>query len=102
MGRQPRYSNEDIARRRPAIYEQRVTPQMKEGNSGKIVSIDVETGELEIGDDTLTDSKRLLAHYPDAQTWLVRIEHRAAHRIGALISSALIQEGAPSWQRTRQ
>ena len=94
--RQPRYSKEEFARRGQSIYEQRVTPRMKEGDSGKIVAIDVETGKFEVDDDTLTASKRLLARCPDAQTWLVRIGHRAVHRISALMSSVLIQEGASS------
>ena len=42
--RQPRYSKEEFARRGQAIYEQRVKPQVEEGNSGRIVAIDIETG----------------------------------------------------------
>ena len=67
--RQPRYSKEVFAQRGEAIYEQYVRPQLKESNSGRIVAFDVETGEFEVGDDTLTASKQLLARCPDAQTW---------------------------------
>ena len=54
--RQPRYSKEEFARRGQAIYEQRVRSQVEKGNSGRIVAIDIETGEFEVGDDTLTAS----------------------------------------------
>ena len=47
--RQPRYSKEEFARRGQALYEQRVRPQVEEGNSGRIVAIDIETGEFEVG-----------------------------------------------------
>ena len=49
--RQPRYSKEEFARQ--AIYEQQVRAQVEEGNSGKIVAIDIETGEFEVADDPL-------------------------------------------------
>ena len=80
--RQPRYSKEEFARRGQAIYEQRVRPQVEEGNRGRIVAIDIETGEFEVGDDTLAASGQLLGRCPEAQPWLVRIGHRAVHRLG--------------------
>ena len=57
--RQPRYSKEEFARRGQAIYEQGVRPQVEEGNSGRIVAIDIETGEFEVGNDALTVSDQL-------------------------------------------
>lgn len=83
MGRrQPRYSKEEFARRGQAIYEQRVRPQVEEGNRGRIVAIDIETGEFEVGDDTLAASGQLLVRRPEAQPWLVRIGHQVVHRFG--------------------
>ena len=80
--RQPRHSKEEFARRGQAIYEQRVRPQVEEGNRGRIVAIDIETGEFEVGDDPLAASDQLFARCPDAQPWLVRIGERALHRFG--------------------
>ena len=82
--RRPRYSKNDAARRGEAIYEERVKSQVEKGNLGRIVAIDVHTGEFELGDDTLAASDRLLARCPDAQAWFVRIGHRAVHRFGPL------------------
>ena len=80
--RQPRYSKEEFARRGQAIYEQRVRPRVEEGNSGRIVEIDIETGEFEVADDPLAASDQLFVRCPDAQPWLVRIGHQAVHRFG--------------------
>jgi hypothetical protein len=81
--RQPRYSKEEFARRGDEIYETQVRPQVEEGNKGKIVAIDIETGEFELADDTMIATRRLYERLPDAQPWVVRIGYRAVHRYGA-------------------
>jgi hypothetical protein len=80
--RQPRYSKEEFAQRGKAIYEDQVRSQVEQGNDGKIVAIDIETGAFEVGDDSLTAAKQLLIRYPDAQIFGIRIGHRAVHRFG--------------------
>ena len=81
--RQPRYSKEEYARRGTEIYETQVRSQVEEGNHGRIVAIDIETGAFEIADDLLTASKRLSARVSDTQTWFVRIGHPAVDHFGA-------------------
>jgi hypothetical protein len=81
--RQPRYSKEEFARRGDEIYESQVRSQVEEGNHGKIVAIDIETGAFELADEILTATDRLYDRLPDAQPWIVRIGHRAVHRFGA-------------------
>lgn len=85
--RQPRYSKEEFAHRGQALYAECVRPQVERGNRGRIVAIDIETGEFEVGDDAVTACGRLLARCPDAQPWCVRIGHRAMHRFGQLHGS---------------
>jgi len=80
--RQARYSKEEHARRGSVIYEDRVRPLVEAGNHGKIVAIDIDGGAFEVADDTLTAADRLLARYPDAQIWFVRIGYDAVHRFG--------------------
>lgn len=75
-----KYSKEEFARRGNEIYETQVRPQVEEGNHGKIVAIDIETGAFELANDTMTASDRLLERYPDAQIWLIRIGHKGVHR----------------------
>jgi hypothetical protein len=86
---QLRYSKEEFAKRGNEIYESQVRPQVEQGNHGKIVAIDIETGAFELAKDSLTASDYLLAQYPDAQIWFVRIGHRAVHRVGFTVSNVL-------------
>ncbi len=80
--RQPRYSKEEYARLGHEIYESQVRSQVEEGNYGRIVAIDIETGAFEVGEDSLIAAKQLLIHCPDAQIFGIRIGHRAVHRFG--------------------
>ncbi|NJL82517.1 MAG: hypothetical protein HC890_05360 [Chloroflexaceae bacterium] len=81
--RQPRYSKEEFARRGDEIYETQVRPQIEEGNHGKIVAIDIETGAFEVADTAISATDRLYERYPDAQPWVIRIGHRAVYRFGS-------------------
>jgi len=87
--RQPRYSKQEFARRGHEIYDSQVRPQVEEGNHGKIVAIDIETGAFEVADDSLTAAKQLLIRFPDAQILGIRIGHRAVHRFGFRSPSVL-------------
>ena len=80
---QPRYSKEEFARRGDAIYEHDLRSHVETGNAGKFLVIDIDTGAYEIDADELLASDRLLARYPDAQIWLVRIGSRYARRFGS-------------------
>jgi hypothetical protein len=79
---QLRHSKEEFARRGNEIYESQVRLQVKQGNHGKIVVIDIETGAFELADNTIAASDQLLERYPDAQIWRVRIGHKGVHRFG--------------------
>ncbi|MEL6261445.1 MAG: hypothetical protein AAFR12_10295 [Cyanobacteria bacterium J06626_6] len=81
--RQPRYNKEEFARRGGELYESQIRTKVEAGNYGKIVAIDIETGAFEVADDVVTASELLLARYPDAQTWFVRIGHQAVYHFGA-------------------
>jgi hypothetical protein len=87
--RQPRYSKEEFARRGHEVYESQVRSQIEEGNHGKIVAIDIETGAFEVADDSLTAAKQLLIRFPDAQIFGIWIGHLAVHRFGFRSPSVL-------------
>lgn len=80
--RQRRYSKEELAQRGQELYESSIRHQVEANNDGKIVAIDIETGDFEVSEDTLIASDRLLERNPDAQTWFIRIGHRGVHRFG--------------------
>jgi hypothetical protein len=44
--RQPRTGKEEFAQRGDEIYASQVRPQVEQGNHGKIVAIDIETGAI--------------------------------------------------------
>jgi hypothetical protein len=77
-----RYSPEETAQRGDEIYDRDVRPHMQPEDFGKVVAIDIETGAHAIGENAVAASKQVLAQRPEAQIWLVRVGHRALHRIG--------------------
>ncbi len=81
--RQPRYSKEEFAQRGNELYENKIRSQVEEGNHGKIVAIDIETGAFEVADNIVNATERLFERYPDAQPWVIRIGHRAVFRFGS-------------------
>ena len=80
--RQPRYGKEEFAQRGHALYELEIRSIVEEGNLGKIVAIDIETGAFEVADESLIAAKKLLGRVPDAQIFGIRIGHLAVHRFG--------------------
>jgi hypothetical protein len=80
--RQPRYSKEEFAQRGHALYDSTIRSIVEEGNLGKIVAIDIETGAFEVTAESLVAAKKLLARVPDAQIFGIRIGHLAVHRFG--------------------
>jgi len=80
--RKPRYSREELARRGTEIYEGHVRSQTETENKGKIVAIDIETGEFSVGENILSASQPLLDRNTDAQLWAVRVGYTALHHIG--------------------
>ena len=79
----PRFSKEEFARRGDSLYEQKVKSRVEQGNEGKFVAIDIETGEYELDKDELAAVDRLLARKHDAQIWVRRIGSRYLHHFGA-------------------
>ncbi|BAZ30776.1 hypothetical protein NIES4074_32380 [Cylindrospermum sp. NIES-4074] len=80
--RQPRYSKEEFAQLGDQIYETQVRPKVEAGNHGKIVAIDLETGDFEVDASEIAACDRLEARHPDAQIWIVRIGSRYVRRFG--------------------
>ena len=80
--RQPRYSKEEFARRGTELYERTIRACVEADNKGKIVAIDIETGDYALGEDILSASQQLFDRNDDAQVWSVRIGYRTVSRIG--------------------
>ena len=77
---QKRLSSEELWRRGDDWYDNYIRPIIEtEDNIGKLIDIDVETGDYEIGTDheSLELSDRLIAKNPDAQIIERRIGYPA-------------------------
>jgi hypothetical protein len=71
---------QEHARRGNELYEQSVLPELDQvADLGKIVAIDIESGEFAVAEDVLEASEALLERRPDAQTWFVRVGHQGVH-----------------------
>ena len=81
--RQPRYSKQEFAERGTELYENQIRSQIEDGNDGKIVAIDIETGAFELADTIVNATDRLFDRIPDAQPWVIRVGHRTVFRFGS-------------------
>jgi hypothetical protein len=81
--RQRRYSKEAIARRGQELYESGIRQQVETGNEGRIVAINIETGDFEVDENVVPATNRLFERQPNAQPWVIRIGHRAVDHFGA-------------------
>ncbi len=87
--RKPKYSMEDHHRMATELYEQKIRSQVEAGNHGMIVAIDVDSGDYQVGDNTMTAGDPLLERQPDAQIWCFRIGFPYVDRIGGFTLGGL-------------
>ncbi|GET41329.1 hypothetical protein [Microseira wollei] len=79
-------NREEIARRGKELYENSIRANVETAeNIGKIISINVETGDYEIGDDLVVTSRRLQAKQADATIWAERIGFNAVYAVGGTL-----------------
>jgi hypothetical protein len=79
-------NRDEIARLGQEIYDRHIRSQLETAdNIGKIVAIDVETGEYEIGDDLVETSLRSQSKHPNALLWAERIGFDAVYAVGGTI-----------------
>jgi hypothetical protein len=81
--RKPRYNREEFARRGNELYESQIRHQVEAENHGKIVAIDIETGNFEVADYAAPATDRLFNRHPDAQPWVIRIGYPTVFRMGS-------------------
>jgi hypothetical protein len=75
-------NGEETGRLGDGIYERDVLPQLRLEDQGKIVAIDVETGDYELAGEELVASDRLLTRRPEARIWLRRVGSNYLYRFG--------------------
>ena len=66
-----------------AIYKSKILPTLQPEDKGKVVVIDVRSGDYEIDREDITALLRLLERRPNAYTWAERVGHPAVYYMGA-------------------
>lgn len=80
---QERFTSEQIMERGRAIYAERLRGQLEtDENVGKFISIDIGSGDYEIGTSHLETTDRLFERYPDAVIATLRIGYPATFSRG--------------------
>ena len=80
------FNDEEIARRGKELYENPRVQVEVEAHIGKVIAIDVETGDYEIGDDLLAISLQLKSRHPNAEMWAERIGFNAVYTFGGTLT----------------
>jgi hypothetical protein len=78
-----RTSAQEIAQRGRKLYEERIRPRVEPEHDGRFLVVDVNSGEYALADDELEAFARAREKAPEGVLFLIRVGHRAAHRIGA-------------------
>ncbi len=77
-----KYTGDEIGDLADKIYEEQIKHLVEPQEIGKFIVIDVESGDYEIGEDSLAVEDRLKARRPDAVAFLSRVGYEAAFSIG--------------------
>ena len=67
-----------------AVYRQRIRPLVYPQHKGRIVAIDVASGEYEVDDDEMVAWRKLTTRCPDAVVWFKRVGYQTVHAFGGL------------------
>lgn len=84
-------SREEVARRAKQLYEREIRQQVEtEENIGKMVIIDIETGDYEVDRTGLQASRSLSKKHPNARLFGIRIGYNVAVSFGGGIKRVYI------------
>lgn len=76
------YTAQEIARRGKELYERRIRASVEPEHEGRFLVVDVESGGYALADDELEAFALAREEHPEGVLYLLRVGHRAAHRIG--------------------
>ena len=75
-------TNEEAAVIGRAIYNEKILPTLGPERRGKIVAIDIHSGDYEIADKGIDATMGLIARRPDAFIWRERVGFNAVNIMG--------------------
>lgn len=79
-------SNEEIAKRAEELDEQNIRAHVEDAYKGKIIVIDIDSGDYEIDEFSLPAAHRLKAKHPDATLYALRIGYDAVYTLGGALT----------------
>src|SRR5579871_147702 len=83
----PHYTGEEIVRRGEGRYERSIRhPVETDENIGKIVSINIETGDYAVDADPVVAGLQVQARHPEAAIYGKRIGYDAAFALGGTLT----------------
>ena len=77
-----RRPKEETARLGGEIYEKDIRRQVETDHHGKVIAIDVDSGDYAIADTASGAAKHLREQRPDASVWLMRVGYRTLRHFG--------------------
>jgi hypothetical protein len=79
-------NSEKVAKRAEALYDERIRQEVEqEENIGKMVIIDIETGDYQVDKTGLEAAKYLRAKNPNGRFFGIRIGYNVAASIGGVM-----------------
>ncbi|MCW3051583.1 MAG: hypothetical protein JWN14_753 [Chthonomonadales bacterium] len=79
-------NGDEVAELGEELYRQKIRGEVEiPENIGKMVIIDVETGEYAVDEIGLISARHLYANHPDAELYGIRIGYKAAEALGGVL-----------------
>ena len=78
---------EEIDRKGMKLYQEQISAQVEiTENMGKVIAIDVESGDFEVAEEGLIAGERLRERHPDASMLCLRIGYNAVYSFGGVLT----------------
>ena len=78
----PAMDHEELARRGQEYYDKFLRPKLEPEHNGEFLALDVESGDYEMDAHEMAAIQRARSRHPESLFYVLRVGHRAAHRIG--------------------
>lgn len=89
------YTPDEVVERGKAIYEKSIRAEVEADNLGRLLMIDVKTGNWVLGEDRIEMARRLRERNPDAANFGMRVGYPTAEKIGSWPASRTSARGNP-------
>jgi hypothetical protein len=74
--------NSKLTQHADDAYDQFVRPKLRAKDKGRYISLDINTGVFEIGNDAMTPALKMRERFPESNLFLFRAGYTTAHSMG--------------------